>query len=649
MPNFLHRLALLCVLAFPLAGTSTALAASALPPPGDLIGWVTISSLDSALAIADEVVTMIGKGGPKPSASALPVLGASAGGIGLKDVAWLDTRRPIRAMLFDAPAGQREAGLVLAVPLISPTKLMAAVKDAPVSQTHFLELQAGTRTLYVDTVPGYAIFAVDSERFSKIQAWVSSAGWVGKPPGALSFGVDVRNAARAYEAELNQVMAKVDEAMQGAATTTTGGAGGDLVKQAMAAYVAILRSVIEEMDTLETYVDLREGNFVLGYRVTALQGTPLEQLVTSGRGRQLQSVTAWVPRSSYVVALTNDDPAGKRAFLAQMMQVVGGFLGLDKPGALATTADYHALMDLSTGEGALAFYADGDAAIGLLSVTGYKDGKRASELGSKLARQGLSKLLDFLEAQDKAEAAAAVGKKGAKGKGAAKGKGKGKAAAKGGGATGVPSEGKQLAMRLARQSVAQASLAPFLSVLQTKLPPAIKLTQGEVHEAGLDCDTLTFAVDWSAFPTSDARVAKVLVGSNYVTAICTLPKALVIATGPHAIEEARRVAAGQTGGVDSEPTYRKAMAAAPSQPSGLFYLRPAPLVTAVGALVPPHLVPRMYELGTLPDVPVWGVGLQAATMEARFSLPVSWILWGVGFARSDDAPAMPKLPVGRTP
>ena len=630
--------ALLALATLPAAPTQAALPPRAVtpPPPGDLVAWVTLSSFDAVLAIADDVATLTGKGALKPSANAMPMLTASATAFGLTDLTWLDRKKPIRAMLFDAPAGQREAGLVLAVPLTSPDKLKAAAKDAPPSEHHFLQLAAGTHLVYVDVVPGYALFALDGERFAKIRARVSAPGWIGALPGTLTVGVDVRSAERSFAEEFNAVMGKIDGAMQDAASAKAGDAGGDLVKQAMSAYVAILRHLIGETDTAELYVDLRAGRLVLGYRVAALPGTSLEQMLTSGRGRRLEQVTGWVPRQSYLVALSNDDPAGKRAFLGQMIQLVGTFLGLNQPGALATVADYNALMDLSTGEGALALFPDGDAAVGFLSVSGYTDGQRAAELGGRLLRQGAGKLLDFVEAQDKADAATgpaggATGKKAGKGKAAAKSK----TAAKGQTApTPAQNEGKQAAMRIARQAVATGSLTPLLTLLQTVLPPTVQVQQGAVHEPGLDCDTLTVTVDWTAFQMPEAKLAQALIGNAYVGAVCVLPKALVVVTGPHAVAQARRIATGQSDGLQNEPSFKNALTAAPEQPSSLFYVRPAPLVNAVQAVVPPDVAPKLRDLAALPDVPVWAVGLAVgSTLDARFSLPVSWVVWGVGLAR----------------
>ncbi len=595
--------------------------------PDDLLAWVSISSLADGLVAADLVVEWTGKP-VKPSAMALPALNQAVTAFGFKDAAWLDTTRPIRALLFDAPQGKREQGSVLAIPVKDVIQFADAAGNVGAGQGHTLVLQVGPQTVYVDTVPGYAIFALDPARFAKVQTWLGSGVLANKGPGLLSIGVDVRNAVHAYEPEVQAGFAKLDDIMTDAAAKSAGEVSHDTMKGVLDLYVGMLRKFAEEMDALEIFVDLRGGQAVLGYRATAVPSTSLEQLLTAGRGREVAPVAAYLPKSSYAVILANEDQAAKRAFFGQTLSFVGSLLNLDKPGALATMADYNAMMDQAKGDGAFAFFVDGDAAFGLLAVSGYKDGKLAVSTGSRLARQLFSVMIDYAEAQDKKKADAEL--KGKKPKKAAKGKGK--AAPKG--ADVDTGEG----YRILRQALKEDSFKPVLAALTAKLPPTVKLTQSVLDEGTLHCDTLTLAVDWKAFPDPRVRIAQALLGNEYNAALCVLPNAVLLAMGPNALQQARRVAAGQSDGLANLTTYKRALAAAPAHASQLFYLHVAPLLQAVQEFVPPKLAPQLKQLAAIEESPTWGVGLNGSTMEARFSVPVSWIRWFIAFAKSEGTP-----------
>ncbi len=560
-----------------------------------VVAWGGISSLTAVL----DMVTAAGPQlGLPPADPASPKGGwwqqaeTSAKTMGISNLSWLRRDQPIRFFLQDEGGAPGVAAGVVLLPMTNQAAVLQALAGAQLGAEGHAAIFIPTDTdlhLYLDFLPDQLAVTFETSRWQR--AAPVASGPLGKAavPGLFSAGISVANLAALRPKELQKLKDALRDP-KGLPKSAQLGA---------TQYSAVIKQMAEELDTFELVIGGDKTSLQVGFRVRGRPNTAMAKALQAGAGRSIEPLARLLPAKSYFAAASDVDPQPGLAQLPTSLAVLDGALEIPKRQKAAVLKQLTALAQGLTGQAALGLYPDGDSAVGMLTLVGAKDPLSFRRDAARFAGQLALMLMD-------------------------------KEAQKHGGSKGKQAKDPEKAKleALARKGLAKGSLKPLVDAIQPKAQQAgVNIAQVESNERGLACDALAISFDWAKLrgdSATDLAIGPAVLGKGLTLAACSTARFVVIAVGPTALDQARRVADDRPGGLSEQPGYRAALAHAVAQPSSLLILDPLEaFVTFQAAVQDAALRSKWLEAlaGALPLSASYG--LSGSAGEYRLVLPFS--------------------------
>ena len=503
--------------------------------PPSVVAWGGIASWNSLFDVVATAGPQLGLLSPEegpPGVKLWAQAEEAAKGFGIVTLAWLRRDQPIRCFFQDEGGTPSPANLVILLPITSQAEVHAALTAARLGEdghAAVVAAQDSPTALYIDFLPGHAALTFETTRWSRAAAIATGPVAAAPLPGLVSVGISAANLAALRPAELRRLREGIDHPKQ-------------LPKQLQASagsYAATVKQLVEELDTFELVLGGDKESLQLGFRLRGRPGTALFRSLHAGDGRSVADLVRLLPGASYLAAVSHVDPAPALASAAANFAVLESAIQLPKRQKAALLSQYTALMRGLTGQLAMGLYPDGDAVLGGLAVVGAKEPLVFRLAAARFAGQLGLALMD-------SQAKSAAADRGKPGKRRAK----------------DPAEAQVEAA--ARKGLAQGSLRPLIQALQPKAAQAgVALIQTESNVAGLACDAVGVSIDWAKLNQDSIApnpMGPALLGKGLTLAACSTAQWVILAMGPNALAQARRVADGGAGGLADQPGYRAALA-----------------------------------------------------------------------------------------
>lgn len=591
--------------------------------PASVAAWGGISSWNAVFDVVAAAGPQLGllspqQGAPGPAMWA-KVEGA-AKGIGITTLAWMRRDQPLRFFLQDEGGEPGVANLVVLLPMTDQAAVLAALPSAQLGiegHAAVLAMAGSPAPIYLDFLPSQVALTFETSRWQRASAVATGPLATAPVPGLVAVGLSMANLLALGPKEMQKLRSVMDSSTKKFTELQAGASS----------YATAVKQLLEELDTFELVLGGDKERIQVGFRIRGRDGTALFKSLHAGDGRSAAEVARLLPGASYLAFASHVDPQPALAQAATNFELLQPALEVPKKQKAALLAQYTALIKGLTGEGAVALYPDGGAALGSLVVLGAKEPAAFRQASARFAGQVALLLMDK---QDRK--ALAKGKKsnasvkGKKSDASVKGK-KGEPGAAGESAAGLS---KAQLEALARKGLARGTLEPLITALAPKAEAAgVRLAQTHSNADGLACDAIEITLDWAKLQRESADqtpMGQALLGKSLTLAACSTPRYVVFATGNTALAHARRVAANEPGGLADQPGYRAALAHAVPSPSSLF-LADALLAfqTFQAFLADPELKAQWKEaLGAALPMS-FSMGAQASAAEYRLDLPLSFL------------------------
>jgi hypothetical protein len=558
----------------------------ALQPAEGILGWLSMKSFNATF---DAVEAIGGKvGAVPPGASlrgmAMQQLTVVVAQLGVKDLDWWDKTRPMHVVSYDAgtpaaapeaaapgaaPAEAKGTGIFMVLPVTQREAVLAAMttaKKGVEADGHDAMLSSPTgEPMYFDFADKHVVLTVgDKGRAAKVMPFAKQLAAF-DPPAVLYGGVSMPELVKAKKAQIDGYLTLMEQQGKAAVAAAQGGKGAAAAEPAKAeanpmdSTVKSVRQWMDEGARLELLVHADLQRLRLEVRMQGKEGTALAKRLAAGRGRHTQEIANLLPANSYLSMAFNQDPAAQIDEGGQVTELLQQFLGVEGPVAEALSRDLRELAKLSEGTSAVAAYPDGEAALGLMMVTGVKDGAVAVPLGKKVMG---ALAVALMQMSDKKDAAA------------------------------KPTANEAALKAALEQSAKEGKLDPLLAVVGPEAEAmGVKLTTATTRDGDVSCDSLDVAMDWTKLPPQEAERVKSAIGSKTSLVLCGGKTKVVVAVGPSALEKAKAAVAGKPGGLVDGPVYKAAVGET-NDGSLVMYLNPGALLGAFKALLPsPSAVP----------------------------------------------------------
>ena len=551
-----------------------AAAPAAVATPDSVILYAGVKSLDD---FTTRISSVIDKVKPMPGLSAI-IAGALSKELGVTNMDWLDTSKPIRVVV----ANPKESGkpALLTFPMKSREAFEKALPEAREAggDGAAFKYQAGSRDAYVSYAGDYAVFARDAKVFDRAKGFVEGGLAKYQPNDLFEVTFAVGNITRIFADELKQARGGMGQMMAANQAGNPFQASAEIMQKE----VDMLFDLLEQLDTASISARIDGDHVKIPFSIRAKDGTSVATFIKGAKGRSL-SLLDYIPSGSYFAFGANMDPAGFSEWNQLGIGMLAEILKLSDAEKTKIGELMQKGMESQTGESMMAFYKEGSLALSLLAVGGAKDGKKLRDVTYEMYGLLWSKLIDMV----KAEAGA------------------------------LPPE---------------VDLSSFPKAIESlgKLaePMGIGVKIGSEEYAGAPIDTLTITIDYAKFPLAQedpkaTEVMKAIVGDKIVLAAGYGKDRYAMALGPEAVARVKEVIDGKKGGAPA--AVKTAVEHGVRGAAMLFYISAVDGLKAFAAV--PELAPMREKIRGMvsSNGAAFSMGGDGTALSAVLDIPVSHV------------------------
>lgn len=574
------------------APAAVARAPSAGLPPS-LVAWASIASVDAVMGLVRTAGPRLGMAPDEAAAAperAWREAEANARGMGVTTLAWLRRDRPIRLLLQDDGGAPGLAAGVLLLPMTSQAAVLQALPGAELGAEGHAAAFSPSDTdvrLYLDFLPDQVAITFAPQRWQSAAAVASGAMGQGPVPGLVSVGVSVANLMLQRPKEMQQLKDNLAKP-QGLLANAVRGATEP---------AATVQQFIDETDRVELVLGADGHGLQVAFRMRAVADTAMDKVLRAGEGRDVAALARLLPAESYLAAISDVDPRPSMAQVPAQFRMLQEALLIPARQRAALLAQFTTLAQGLTGQTALAMYRDGDSALGMLALIGAREPLSYRQTAARFVGQLALLALD----------------RDARGRGTRK--------------TAAPRDPDKARIEAAaRKGLARGSLKPLVDAVAAQAAQAgVQLSLSDSDERGLTCDALAIAVDWGKLAAGGGaplEAGPALLGKGLTLAACSAPQGLLLAVGPSALVQARRLADGGAGGLSEAPSYRAALARAVPQPASLLIFDPVRAFATFEAAVAEQALREAWQRALAGAAPLSAsYGSSGGAGEYRVDLP----------------------------
>lgn len=549
-----------------------------------VVGWASLQSLDAVFDAVEAVGTKTGQLPPGGAIrqQAYDGLTGMLAQAGITGHSWIAKDKPVYVAFQDDSRERPDAGVILALPIVSKDKATDAMKGTKLGEGgHGAVVEVRGQKSYVDFIDGYAVVTNDEARFGKAKDFLGRLTKVA-PPSLVYLGVSVEDLAKTRSAELEMFMAALEKDMK------AGTAPGLDMNAYADGYSKLMKQYVSELARFELLVDAGADDIKVGFRAQAKKGTGLEKILEASRGRSITAVEAVLPTNSYLTVASNQDPTAASTNIADVASMLGDAFKMKPEEAAALKADLETLAKLQKGDGAFAAFQDGKSMLGLGMLVNTAEPDKAIATLQRVVGKLLGKAIDQQREM------------------------KGKDAEQ------TPLE------KAIEASIRKGELKGIVEVIApVAREQGITLALNEQKVDGGKCDVLDVKVDWTKVPEAkggDAEAVKKLFGDHTAAVLCAGGEKIALAVGPSGVSTAKDLLAGKKGGLVDAPSYKKARGKLIANPEMVMFVNPTLLLTALkGAM------PQVPDLGPGDHGVAIGCGHRARSMSCDLNVPVSLV------------------------
>ncbi len=313
--------------------------------------------------------------------------------LGVKNLTWMDAKKPIRFAVLDYKQYQKP--LVLVFPHKGQAEVIAALPDSKTEAApdNAFKYAAVGQNLFVNVVGDHVVFTMEEKAFAAAKPFVEGDLARYAFTEILDIQGSGTNLQKVASAEIAKLREQLNASLQGSQDAALL-PGVDKMAQSE---IQAMMDALMQIDVARLVLRFDGENATLRGSAKVAEGKSLAAFVAGMKDRKLEAYKG-LPADSWFALAMNIDPKVIEDMAAMGMSVWADLMKLEPADKAKLESLMKEGMALSTGDGAFAIGKDGDFPFRVISIGGVKDSARARTLNNESYGMLLSKGGKLLEA-----------------------------------------------------------------------------------------------------------------------------------------------------------------------------------------------------------------------------------------------------------
>ena len=365
--------------------------------PSDVLAFGGLKSLDDLTAAVAGIVTKFSTQLGGFIGAQIPA-GLQGHVLGVKNLSWLDTQKPVKFVALDYKKFRQPILLIL--PVKAKDGLMAALPEGKASGEPDNETTYKTakgETWYVNMLGTSAVFANEAKAFATVKAFLEGEFWRYEFTELLDAQVSGTNLQRLAGPDIAAASDQFSQMAAGPSRIPIPG-----IEKLLKEEFQMFAEALNQTETARLVVRYDGETLGLKGAIKVVEGKSFAKFAAQAKDRKMELYKS-LPPGAWASASANVDPA----LFAGWTRLGTGFwadiLKLDAAEKARLEALMEESMNLQTGDTAFALSREGDFPLKMISVVGVKDGGRAKTAAYAIWGLLFSKLGSLIESTGKVD------------------------------------------------------------------------------------------------------------------------------------------------------------------------------------------------------------------------------------------------------
>lgn len=359
----------------------------AVPIPDEVLAYGGLKSLDDFTGTLTKIVNAF-------NPQAAPIIGAQIPSLiqgqllGVRSLAWLDSKKPFRFIVLDQKKFEVPVALVL--PLKGGKEaLTAALPDnkaagAPDNETKYSTLLGNE--VFVNVVGEHAVFTLDPKAFAAVKGFVQGDFTRVAFQDLVDVQFSAKNFRRIAGDDLKAMRERMADLSEPKGPIKVPGMQALLKKE-----IDLLFALLDQADVARLTLSFDDRDLLARASVKVVEGSGLARFVAGTRERKVEIHRA-LPAGGWFVVAANVDPKAFEGWSRLGLDFYASLLQLNEDEKSRLDSLYAQSIGVQTGESAFFIGRDGDFPFRVVSIGGVTDGEKARALMDEMTAFLLAKV-----------------------------------------------------------------------------------------------------------------------------------------------------------------------------------------------------------------------------------------------------------------